>query len=204
MSWSNFVTGKRVLAAATAALVVSCPGCIIGPKSPQLTFSPHTRQIDYLQRFDEAWAAPSPRGGYDLVLTRGLGLKSRKEGRVIHPANTSALNQVLHVHVTWRPARGSKSDYPAATNSSIHWRVFNRDGEGEPNEIIYQGVGFVAVDIGGSHTTFTLRDVNVKAEKISGAMRDPLGPSALSGTVRARNDAEKVRRILAELDDLHR
>lgn len=177
-----------------------CPGCVLpGEGSRQLTFTPENRKIDYELRFDKAYAAPAQDGGYDLVLTSAFEMHSPVVSDRIYPAVVPPVSQVLHVHVAWRPARGSKSDFPAATNSSVHWEIYRGESRSATDRAVYEGVGYVSAEISEHESVFSMRDVLVKPEQVTGSMRDPLGSCRISGKVRAQNDASAVQRILQSL-----
>ena len=185
----------------TICLLVLClfalTGC--GADTRRVALEPQQHQIRYDRKFSQACAAPAPDGGYDLVMTIGGGSHAPQYGTRIFPSQIAPLSEIVHIHVAWRPTRSSKSDFPAATNSTIQWYLFSNDPD-SPGYIEYQGIGFVKVIAEKYRTTFYLEDLTIKANKIVGNMKDPLGPTRLHGLCEARNDSTAVSDTLQTLD----
>jgi len=60
----------------------------------------------------------------------------------------------------------------------------------------YAGTAMVVLEPGEGSTELSIRTGTFKAVASRGAMRDPLGPASLHGTVRARDSLERVRLAL--------
>ncbi len=186
--------------AALLLLPLMAGGCLLpGEGSRDIVLSPVNRPIQFEQTFDEAYAAPSPDGGYDLVLSSGYQSESPSAGRRLYPVARSHVGQVMHIHVSWRPARGIHSDFPAATNTTVDWYVFTEPGSETPSYIRYAGIGYTALEFGDTITLFSLRDLTIHPATITGKSSDPLGESRLAGKIRATNDAPRVAAILQKL-----
>lgn len=187
-----------------AALVILCigtAGCLLpGEGSRTLRFRPDNRHVDYEYEFSQAYAAPSPEGGYDLVMLNGYTPVSSGYGKRVNPTVAKPISQVVHLHVAWRPARGSKNDYPAATNSSVQWHVFHRESGAATGRVSYGGTGYAAVELGETTSLFQFRDIRIHPGETVGNVHDPIGPSQVFGSVRAINDASTVRDVLAKLE----
>lgn len=181
----------------TLLALMGIAGCVSEARHVQL--EPQLRQIRYEKEFAQASAGPAADGGYDLVMTNGISSTSTQYGTRIFPSKMAPLAEILHIHVSWRPPRSSKSDFPAATNATIQWYVISNDPQ-SPGYIEYQGIGFVKVIVEKKNTTFYLEDLTVKVHKIVGNMKDPLGPTRLHGICDARNNALAVRDTLQALD----
>lgn len=183
---------NRLLSLACCGLLFYASGCVLpGEGSKTVTVSPEKRYIDYEQEFQEAYAAPAPDGGYDLVMATGTSTLSTGHGARLYPATSAPVSHVLIIHVAWRPTRAASGDYPAAANSTIDWYAF--DGKNEGVFTHYQGVGFVRVDLAEKETLFDLRDVKIVPRSVAPTMRDPIGNSRLAGLIRARNDAPMAK-----------
>ena len=169
-------------------------------RSREITLEPHSRKIEYRYTFEKAYAAPSADGGYDLLLTSGFETTSPETFPQVLPAVVPATSQVLHVHLSWKPASGAKTDHPAAANSTISWQLFHGEPSTTPNRALYTGTGFVSVEPGGETTEFDLRTIEIKLHDLQGDMRDPLGPSHISGVISAQNNEPAVRKLLRKLE----
>lgn len=189
---------SRYLSLLCGGLILCAAGCVLpGEGSRTVKIRPEQRYIDYQQQFQEAYAAPAADGGYDLVLASGTSAHSPAFGSRLYPATPAPLSQLVTIHVAWRPRAAASGDYPAAANSTVDWYVFDNRNEGVYSR--YQGIGFVRVHVGERDTLFELRDVRIKPAESAASMRDPLGPSRLSGTIRAQNNAPRVRLLIEDI-----
>ena len=186
---------------AVLAMGMFAGGCLFSPdRSRQITLEPQSRKIEYHYDFDQAYAAPSTGGGYDLVLTSGLELNSGPTFPRVHPAAIPSTSQMLHIHLSWIPSSGAKIDHPAAANSTIRWQIFHGEPSTTPSRALYTGTGFVALKLGGDQSEFDIRGVALKLHGLQGDMRDPLGPSRVSGVIMAQNNEPVVRELLRKLE----
>ncbi len=179
-------------------LLVCAAGCVLpGEGSRVVTIRPDHRYIDYVQDFQEAYAAPAADGGFDLVLANGIFAESQSHGARLYPASAVAVSQAVIIHVAWRPTAAASGDYPAAANSTVDWYVFDNRPDGGCSQ--YQGTGFVRVNLSEKRTLFVLRDVQIKPTVSAPSMRDPLGPSHLTGTIQAQNNFPRAKAVIDEI-----
>ncbi len=189
---------SKCLLLVCGVLVISAAGCVLpGEGSRVVTIRPDKRYIDYEQEFQEAYAAPAADGGYDLVLANGIFSASKDSGARLYPASAVAVSQAVIIHVAWRPMAASGGDVPAAANSTIDWYVFDNRSEGGWSQ--YQGTGFVRVKFSEDISLFELRDVKIRPTVSASSMRDPLGASRLTGTIRAQNNAPRAKAVMDEI-----
>lgn len=186
---------------AVLATALFSAGCFFQTdRSREITLEPQARKIEYHFKFEKAYAAPSADGGYDLLLTSGFETTSPETFPQVLPAAIPPTSQILHIHLSWIPASGAKTDHPAAANSTISWQMFHGEPSTTPNRALYTGTGFVSVEPGEENTEFDLRSTEIKLRDMQGDMRDPLGPSRVSGIIRAQNNEPAVRKLLRRLE----
>ena len=182
------------------ALMLVVGGCWMGKSSTQrVELEPTGRYIRYQQDFAQAYAGLAQDGGYDLVLSNGFLGQPAKYGSRIFPSVVAPISEVIHIRVAWRPEWSSRSDFPAATNSTIRWYVMSGSASGADGYVEYKGIGFVKIQIDDKQTTFLLQDVTVHPGETVGQMKDPLGTTRLRGKIRAANNTPAVREILEQL-----
>jgi hypothetical protein len=198
---------------AILALLLLLPGCInIGPfGKPTLRFTSTDRKHFLVQKYPEAYATQSEDGVYDVVLV-ATGLTSTEvdgAGSLLTPAYTVPVRQTIHMQIFWRPVRGAKPTSPAATNTVIHWYLESQNGSPDPGEhdsLRYDGTGFVLISTAEKHRAFKLKIVSATITPTlkEGNLQEPLGPAEISGYIKVKNDDERVKEILAELQQTDR
>ncbi len=189
------------------------PGCIdIGPfGKPTLRFTSTDRKHYLIEKYPEAYATQSEDGVYDVVLV-ATGLSSTEvdgSGSLLTPAYTVPVRQTIHMQIFWRPVRGAKPTSPAATNTVIHWYLQSQSespDQSEHDSLRYDGTGFVLISPADKNSTFKLKVVSATIAPTSkqGNLQDPLGPAEISGFIKVGNDDERVKSILAELQQTDR
>lgn len=167
----------------------------------ELTLSPAATRQSLSHTFEQAYLSRTEQGDYQVVLIDDGGAPAAHHDidQPIQPAATPPLRQIVFIRVFWRPMKGSKSDFPSASNAALDWYVFGTGGRGETDMVHYQGVGFVAINRSGDSANLRIDNAVVKPATVRGEIHDPIGRAALTGTVHARISREKVQTILAEL-----
>jgi hypothetical protein len=162
-------------------------GCAGGRS--QVTLSPRNGGGQFEQTFSRAFATGHGGDDQDIVL-----VSSASTG----DPETAKLKQVLHIHVLWQPMRGTKSDFPAATNASLRWYVY-----GEDNSLLeYTGAGFVSISSARGGTKVVVRNASLRPVVRRGNLKDPIGPADLEGTFYATNNGPRVRNLLAGMNTI--
>lgn len=193
---------RQYLAVATYLLPLLLCGCVLpGEGNHRVHLEPEKRFVAFSQEFEVAAAAPAPDCGYYLILTNSKLPQYAQEQTGtsrVYPLFTPEMTQVVFIHVAWRPQRSSKSDFPAATNSTFRWMIFSQD---KKDYLEYTGIGFVRIDFGKTKSVFHFQDIALKAKESRGQLTDTLGRTRFSGTVRATNDASLVRELTRHIDE---
>ena len=153
---------------------------------------------DFMQTFDKAYFRRDAMGDSDLVLVRNVASTDSNAGQAINPDGSPAPQQIVHIRIFWKPLFGTKADHPANTNASVRWCLIGT-GPDAGDFLEYGGSGLVVLDSGHDSATATIRTAWMKTVAARGNMVDPLGPSMLSGQVKAVNDPARVEALLAEL-----
>jgi hypothetical protein len=192
----------RTAFAASLAGLLCVGGCVLPTEgSREIRVEPQNRYIRYTTEFPEAYIAPAAEGGYDLLLVDAGDSQSRDSAGRLLPLASGRNTQVIHMHIAWRPMRGATSNFPAATNTTVHWYVLNGQPAGSEGMVEYSGIGFVKLDIDTHDSLVDIQNLTIKPLTITGSARDPFGPARLQGKVRARNDAAAVSRVLGQLQE---
>lgn len=196
----------RVLMAAVPLLVLAglmAGGC--GQKSAELTLTSLQSNATFLQQFSKAYVTKGATGGSEIVLVDEQAVNggaSADAGEAV-PASASgatALRQVMHLKVLWKPRRGTKQSHPSYTNAGLRWYVIG-DGDGGGDDVLeYSGAGFVALQETAAGTQVTIRNATLKPVAAPrGGLCDPVGPARLTGTFIAKKSPRRVKSLLAEV-----
>src|SRR5207248_3182385 len=135
---------------------------------------------------------------YDTL--RAASSESRKRSP-LRPVTQPPLQQAIHIHVFWRPVSGAMVRESSITNAIVHWYVFNGESSGGTDMLHYQGAAFVQLSTKGDTAQIIIGDGQIAPHQTRGDLKDPIGPSRITGTVSAvRNDA-RVKDLLTRLQD---
>ena len=201
----------RALLAATAPLlllvVAGAPmGCARGGAELRLTSL--EKNAAYLQSFSNAYVSKAGNGGSEIVLINEQsvrGTPGTEAGDAVPAAAgsaTTAVRQVMHLRILWKPQRGAKQSHPSYTNAGLHWYVFTQPAAGgaAPDVLEYRGAGFVTLAETAAGTEVTIKNATVKPVGTpSGSLTDPVGPARLTGTFLAKQSPKRVNALLAEV-----
>jgi hypothetical protein len=161
-------------------LLVCSAGCA-NQVAANLTVSCVKSGQTFSQCFPEAYSTLGKDGNADVVLVNG---------------SDTAVSEVMHIRVLWRPTRDLKSDHDSAQNATVHWYVMGKS----PADIIeYDGTAMVVVEPGEHGATLSIRSATLRPVARRGSLRDPLGVTALYGSVRTSESADRVHKILSDL-----
>jgi hypothetical protein len=157
---------------------------------------------DLAQNFTQAFIGHSPSGDTDIVLvSEGGPVKSDIDPRQpLQPEASVMPRQIVHIRVFWK-AISYKADHPAATNASIHWYVLG-DSADQGGMLEYTGSGLVLTDDASDGATVKVVKAWMKNATQTGGMTDPLGPSMMTGKIRATTDQQHLTAVLAQIQQI--
>jgi hypothetical protein len=183
-----------------ALVLVLAGGCSSANKG-NLTLQGDESQTLFAQSFNQAYISGSREGEYDLILLQdpAMAKQPEKGNKPLQPLNGGDLRQIVHVHVYWQASGGSVTKDGVVTNATIDWFVLGSPTTDRKEVLRYQGAGYVLLDEGKKVTKVVIRDGTIRMSEMSPAMRDPIGPAKLSGTIKATRNTEYVRGLLADL-----
>ena len=198
---------RALIAAAPLSAVFAaaslCGGCAAKPA--ELRLSCLESGATYLQNFPDAYVSKSDSGRIEIVLVdeQNVRLTDGAPGQAVQasaePDATTAIRQVMHLKVLWKPQRGAKSSHPSHTNAGLHWYVLGGGGA-TPDVLEYSGAGFVTLAEGPTGTQVTIKNATLKPVGAPrGGLTDPVGPARLTGTFLARRSPQRVSALLAEV-----
>lgn len=181
--------------------LVSLTGCSSG--QAEVTFTSPQAKTSVYERFPGAYITSNRDGEYDIVLVndtlRSAGQESSK--KPLQPVTQPPLQQAIHIHVFWRPVEGAMIKESSITNAIVHWYVFSGEGSRGNDMLHYQGAAFVTLDAKRDTARVIIGDGQIAPRLVKGNIKDPIGPSKITGTVLAvRNDA-RVRELLANFQE---
>lgn len=194
--------GRVLMACATPLLVLaglSAGGC--GQKSAELTLTSLESNATFLQQFSQAYVTKGATGGSEIVLVdeQAVNGGGAEAGEAV-PASASgatAVRQVMHLKVLWKPQRGTKQSHASYTNAGLRWYVIGDTGH---DVLEYSGAGFVALQETATGTQVTIRNATLKPVGAPrGGLSDPVGPARLTGTFIAKKSPQRVKSLLAEV-----
>jgi hypothetical protein len=178
--------------------------CMVGCSASKGKVTLHGEQARtiYAQSFNQAYISGSHDGEYDVLLIQDPQTSkttSRGGSKALQPVAAAALRQMVHIHVFWQAQGGSVAKDGVMTNAAIDWYVIAHEASDRPEILHYEGAGYVMLDEGGKTTSVEIRDGSMKKIDLRGDLKDPLGPSRLSGTVKAQRNSPLVRSTLSDL-----
>jgi hypothetical protein len=178
-------------------------GCLTPPN--HLTFTPSRDSVRYRQRFTHCYMLREPAGDYHfLLVANGLSAPvDQPADAPLQPVPVATLRQIVHIHVFWRPMRGSKPDNPSSTNASIDWYFIAHAGRPDQSVAHYEGGGFVTVGLSIRSAAVGVRSVSLRPGAITGSLHDALGTGTVTGDFVALLDPGQVQNLLAEIQSLH-
>ena len=188
----NRFHSPRIVVCLLGALL-ALPLCACSTEHASLCMTSLDEKHDFTQVFDKAYFRRDAMGDSDLVL-----VQSNASTGSVAPDGAPAPRQIVHIRIFWKPLFGTKADHPASTNASVRWCLLGA-GPDAGDFLEYGGSGLVVLDSGNDTATATIRTAWMKTVAARGNMVDPLGPSMLSGQVKAVNDPARVDALLAEL-----
>lgn len=192
---------RVLMACATPLLVLaglSAGGC--GQKSAELTLTSLESNTTFLQQFSKAYVTKGATGGSEIVLVDKQAVSGAGTPGETVPASASgatAVRQVMHLKVLWKPQRGTKQSHASYTNAGLRWYVIGDTGH---DVLEYSGAGFVALQETAAGTQVTIRNATLKPVGAPrGGLSDPVGPARLTGTFIAKKSSQRVKSLLAEV-----
>jgi hypothetical protein len=208
------MTVQRI-AAAFGLLLLALAGVACSSDRGDLTVRGEESRTLYAQSFDEAYVGHRGDGEYDIMLVQrakrsdrsskrswkaSLGLTGAPPAAPLQPIEPAqVLQQVVHIHVFWKGNGGSVARDGVVTNSTLDWYVIGDATSDGPQWLQYEGAAYVLINEHGKSAAIDIRDGRMRKKGSTGALRDPIGPATLAGSVEAvRNDAI-VQQMLAEL-----
>jgi hypothetical protein len=213
----RFLSGlKRAVSIAhpTLFLAILLTGCATSGK---VTMKGIEGPTIYAQSFKHAYISTGPAGEYDVVLMQDpqsktetdksamaffknlMPLSQGTKNPPLQPMSGAELRQIIHIHVFWQADGGTVAKDGVVTNAAINWYMIAYEASDHPEILRYEGAGVVTLDEGRKITAVRIREGTMKQTEVQGNLKDPLGPSHLTGVVKAEQNAQLVRDILAEL-----
>ncbi len=180
---------------AAGVLLALLTGCSASPSS--LTLLSTDGRRDFNQNFTYAYVGHSDGGDTDIVLASTPELSDVRGP--LAPGHSEP-RQLVHVQVYWKPLPGGPTDHLAASNAAIDWYVLGDDWS-HGDVVQYSGIGFVNLDQSHDTWTVTIRKASLSPVLLKGDMRDPLGPSTLTGHIVATDDADRAHELLMQVKD---
>lgn len=198
--WVSAVNLIRIFAS-FIPLFLLVGGCATPGASLRLSTS--GTRTNFVQHFDQAYIGQSQNGDLMAVLIDEPKLTStNRQDAAITPTASPPLQQVVVLHILWRPLSGAKSDNPSAANATLDWYVTPTGTRRGMDLLHYQGAALVMVYGSGSSLTLQVRNANLKPVEIRGQMADPLGPATLHGSITALNDTARINQALTDIRSL--
>jgi hypothetical protein len=181
-------------------------GCSTG--NAQITFRKEAPTVaasarNVYEDFPGAYITSNRDGEYDVLLVNDT-LRAAPEGHRKKPLNPIAeppLQQAVHIHIFWRPTNGAMVHESSITNAIVHWYVFSTDSAKGSDMIHYEGAAFVKLATKGDRAEITIGDGEVSPKEVRGGLKDPVGPSHISGLITAVKNDARVRELLGNLQD---
>ena len=191
---------KKVVGKAHPTLLLTLLLCGCATSKGQVTLRGVEGRSVYAQSFSHAYITSGHDGEYDVILMQDSQVARPQSGNSpLQPMTGAELRQIVHIHVFWQADGGSVAKDGVVTNAAINWYMIAHEASERPEVLRYEGAGVVMLDEGRKSTSVEIRDGMMKKTQIRGSLKDPLGPSHLSGVVKAEQNTQLVRDLLADL-----
>jgi hypothetical protein len=184
----------------TPLALIACllSGC--ASHSSKLSIAPVQGEEAFTQSFSTAYARRAESGDFQVILLDdGIHTQQAEQGQPLHPTAAPPLRQVVQVRVFWRPMKGTKPNFPSASNAAIDWYVFGIGSREKSDMVHYQGVGFVVVGGSEKHPSVEIRSATLRPTARVGGIDDPIGKALVRGTIHAQTNAREVEDLQAQL-----
>jgi hypothetical protein len=196
-------------------LVLLLGGC--ASSSGKVTMKCVEGRSVFAQSFKHAYISSEHAGEYDVVLMQDSANKvEAKKGAMaffksfmpggnegttppLQPMSGADLRVIVHIDVFWLAEGGSVARDGVVTNAAINWYMIAYEASDHPEILRYEGAGVVTLDEGRKTTSVAIKDGTMKQTQLQGNLKDPLGPSHLTGVVKAEQNPQLVREILSDL-----
>jgi len=160
----------------------------------QLTLRSMQRGQTFSQPFTAAYCSRDGSGDTDVVL-----VDRAAEGSLDGHQTAAPVRQVMHIRVLWQPMHDTKADHPSASNATIHWYVMGNTPERSADVLEYAGTAFVVMNGSEDGTELTIRNASVQPVACRGELCDPVGTTAVAGTIHAGKSPRRVRQALSDV-----
>ena len=210
--------------AGIARLILVCGWILVGvgtggcaSNSGKVTMKCVEGRSVFAQSFKHAYISSEHAGEYDVVLMQDSQTKAESNPSMmaffkswmpagkdaknppLQPMSGAELRQIVHIHVFWQADGGTVARDGVVTNAAINWYMIAYEASDHPEILRYEGAGVVTLDEGRKSTSVAIKDGSMKQTQLEGNLKDPLGPSHLTGVVKAEQNPQLVRDILADL-----
>lgn len=208
MSTINSTFGRaRRLVALVSWTALAAGGCSSASSPAEVRLRSLENDNLLAQRFPAASVQTTASGDYHVVLVNDgvqQSLRRTEPGEPLQPVDLLPVQQIVHIHVFWRPMRGAKPDNPSATNAAIDWYFVGTGDQGPTDVLHYQGAGFVTVrGAQGEEAAVNIRSGTLRLANATQGMRDPFdGAARVAGKFLADPDPASVRHVLDRIDHL--
>jgi hypothetical protein len=191
---------KTALSLPLFALVL-ISGC--ATQSAQVTFTRDQTNKSVYQSFPGAYISSNRDGEYDIILVNDT-LRAARQQRAKKPLQPMAqppLQHAIHIHVFWRPVGGAMAKESSITNAIVDWYVFSPEFAHRTDMLHYQGAAFVQLHPKGDTAQITIGDGQIAAHENRGDLKDPIGPSRITGYIVAVKNDARVRDLIGRLTE---
>jgi len=190
---------RLILGAAGVACALTC-GCGAAGKTPRVTFHSERNGKQYSQPFTQSVFSRNDSGQVQVVLIdQGAHTATKPQGKILQPTTIPPLKEIMTIRLLWQPAYAAKAHDPTAANAAIDWYVIGENSTGVPDQLHYQGAGFVRVSRSGDRASVDLQHGKLTLVSRTGDMEDPLGPVKVFGTFGADRDENLAAATLQDI-----
>lgn len=179
------------------AILIALSGCSSG--RADVKFTQRGTGNSVYTSFPGAYITSNRDGEYDVVLVNDTLRAAAPEAskKPLQPVTQPPLQQAIHVHVFWRPVEGAMVRESSITNAIIHWYVFSGEGSRGMDMVHYEGAAFVTLDPRKDTCRINIGDGQIALRQVKGNLKDPIGPSQITGSIFAVRNDTRVRELLA-------
>ena len=195
---SNHRPSSRILritfrSLAACCLALSGWGCA-SDHGTQLTLHSTRQGRSFSQEFAGAYASRDSSGNTNIVAV-DRACQQAIEGS----GGTTPVREIMYIRVMWNPTRDMKMDHTSASNATIYWYVIGNTPATAAEVIEYSGTAAVVLDQSEGETELTIRHASLRPVAWRGQLRDPVGPCALDGTLRAVDNPQRVHQAMSDI-----
>ena len=113
------------------------------------------------------------------------------------PGDSEPIEQLLYIHLFWRPHPGKTFDNPSSVNATLQYVIRTDNGE-----VVYSGTGYVYTNKprGSSDLKISIEDARWRVSHSRGEVPELLGETRVAGRLVAQQDTSRAVELMRRIE----